>query len=108
MIQLPLLFAQQTADAVQDRWADDFFGLGADERFVVLIVALGCATAVIISVTAMIAGVYTSATRRQAEAELKQDMLDRGMSASEIAEVIEATPPSDFADRWVKAKCKKR
>lgn len=104
MSNFPLLFAQQT----NDPWAGEFFGLGADERFVVLLVALGCGTAVIIAVSAIAAGVYTSVSRRNAETELKQEMLDRGMSAEEIAEVIEATPPSDFADRWVKARCKKR
>lgn len=108
MFNLPILLAQE-AVAQQDPFASSFFGLGADERFVVLLVALGCGTAVTIAVTAIVAGVYTSVTRRQAETELKQEMLDRGMNAEEIREVIEATPPTDFADRWVKAKmCDKR
>ena len=108
MFNLPILLAQESA-IQQDAFADSFFGLGADERFVVLLVAIGCGTAVIIAVTAIVAGVYTSVVRRQTETELKQDMLDRGMNAEEIREVIEATPPTDFADRWVKAKmCDKK
>lgn len=115
MFNLPILLAQESA-IQQDPFANSFFGLGADERFVVMLVAIGCGTAVIIAVTAIVAGVYTSVVRRQAETELKhemtelkQDMLDRGMSAEEIREVIEATPPKDFADRWVKARmCDKK
>lgn len=105
MIEMPVLFAQQS---VEDPWANAFMGLGGDERFIVLLVAIGCGTAVIIAVTAIVAGVYTSVTRRRAEMELKQDLLDRGISPEEVVEVIEATPPSDFADRWVKAKMSKK
>lgn len=100
MMQLPLLLAQEAA-VETDKWVDSFFGLDNDMRFVVLLVALGCVTAVIIVITATLAGVYTSVTRRRAEIELKQDMLDRGMSAEEIAEVIKAAPVEDAASRWV-------
>lgn len=102
MLNFPILFAQESAQSSVA--TSEFFGLGADERFVVLLVTIGCGTAVIIAVSGIVAGVYTSVTRRRAETELKHEMLDRGMTAEEIAEVIEATPPSDFADRWVKAK----
>lgn len=100
MTELPLLLAQEAA-VETDKWSESFFGLDNDMRFVVLLVALGCITAVIIVVTATIAGVYATVTKRQAEMELKQDMLDRGMSAEEIAEVIKAAPVEDAASRWV-------
>ena len=41
------------------------------------------------------------------QTELKQDMLDRGMSAEEIAEVIKAAPVNDAASRWVEGWNKK-
>lgn len=87
---------EETADA----WRQVMFGLEADQRFVILLVAIGCITAVIVTAAAIFAGVSTSIHRRTKEAELKREMLDRGMSAEEIAQVIEATPPTDFLERW--------
>ena len=86
--------------AQSDAWADSFFGLDAGERFVVVIVAIGCFTAVLIVLSSLFAGVWHSVKHKQIEAELKQDMLDRGMSAEEIEQVIEATPKEGI-DRWI-------
>lgn len=100
MLQLPRLLAQAAASN-EDYWSGEFFGLEQDQRFVLLIIGIGCATAVIISVSGIAAGVYASVTRRRAEHELKQELLDRGMSAEEIVEVIKAAPIEDAASRWV-------
>jgi hypothetical protein len=35
--------------------------------------------------------------------ELKREMLDRGMSADDIAKVIKATPSSGTAEAWASA-----
>ncbi|MCG8449588.1 MAG: hypothetical protein MI725_08420 [Pirellulales bacterium] len=90
--------------AEADRWKSEFFGLDQDQRFVLLLVAIGCATAVLIAITAIGAGVYNSVKRRRQDMELKQEMLDRGMSAEEIAEVIKATPVEDYVSRWIECK----
>lgn len=85
MSWLPLLAAET------DSWAQSFFGLDENERFVVLIVAIGCGTGVLLA----LAGMGMSVLRHRADNELKRDMLDRGMSAEEIAQVISAKSGSD-------------
>ena len=101
MSSLPNLLAET------DVWANEFFGLGADERFVVLLVGISCITVVIIVLSGIVGGVVSSANRRNAEYELKREMLDRGMTAEEIAQVIEAAPlPEGGFDRWVASWCK--
>ncbi len=73
-----------------------------DQWFVVCLVVLGCFTGMVIALAGIFAGVTTALHRRVSEQELKREMLDRGMSAQEIAQVVEATPPSDFLDRMAK------
>jgi len=100
-----LLLAQESVAA------ESFFGIGEYERFVVLLVAIGCGTGVIIALTGIISGVMSSTHRRNAEYELKREMLDRGMSADEITQVIEAAPPpEDGVERWIASwgRCKKK
>lgn len=88
MSWLPL-FAAET-----DYWAHNFMGLDEEKRFVVLLVALGCGTGIIATLSATIGSVVNAMHRRSTEYELKREMLDRGMSAEEVAQVIEATPGS--------------
>src|SRR5262245_54842710 len=91
---LPLL-----AD-VSDQWKDTFFGLDATQRFVLMIVTIGCVTGVICTIVGCVTGALGSMQRHRLDAEMKQDMLDRGMSADEIAKVVEASQPKDFLERW--------
>ena len=94
LLHLPIL-AQAT-----DPWAETFFGLDADKRFVLMIIAIGCATGVICTVVGCASGVASSIHRRRAETDLKRELLDRGMNADEIARVVESTQPTDFLERW--------
>jgi hypothetical protein len=74
-----------------------------------LIIAIGCATGIIISIAGITAGIINAMHRRRIEEALKRDMLDRGMSAEEIVKVVEAAPPpEDAAGRWVASWCKKK
>ncbi len=66
-------------------------GLEADQRFSLLIVGIGCLTGVIVTLACLISSVVSKGHQRRIEAELKREMLDRGMSAAEVAQVIEAT-----------------
>jgi hypothetical protein len=85
-----------------DYWTEQFFGFDAEQRFVVVLVAMGCALVLTISVAGIIAGVATAIHKRRSEEGLKRDMLDRGMSADEIAKVIEsARGPEDALGRLV-------
>jgi hypothetical protein len=96
------MFAQAT-----DVWAEKFFGLNAEQRFVLMIIAICCTTGIICTVVGCAAGVSSSMHRRRTEMELKHELLDRGMSADEIAKVVESTPPTDFIERWA-ASCGKK
>lgn len=82
-------------------------GVDPDQKFVLVIVAMGCLTIVAIALSGILGGIWCSVRVKQTEADLKRDMLDRGMSAEEIEKVIEAAPRSGF-DRWVSDWCKKK
>ena len=98
-----LLLAQS-----QDAWADTFFGLNQEQRFVLMIIAIGCATGVICTVVGCTAGTLSSMHRRRLEQELKHELLDRGMNAEEVSRVVESSSPSDFLDRMAANFCKRR
>jgi hypothetical protein len=85
-----------------DPWTRTFFGLGQGQRFVVIIVGIGCLTAVILGTLGIITSAINTVHRRRAEMELKREMIDRGMSGDEIAKVIEsAAPPDDATQRLI-------
>lgn len=82
--------------------SDTFSGMQADHRFVLVVVAIGCATGVICTIVSFVSHTVNSIHRRRIEAEMKREMIDRGMSADEIAKIIEATaPPEDGTQRWI-------
>ena len=96
MWHLPTILA--AADSfIESTW----IGLDEGQRFVVLLVVIGCGTGLVLGLTGIIAGVYAAMQNSRNQMELKQDMLDRGMSADEISEVIKAAPVDDAASRWV-------
>ncbi len=98
---LPALLAQ-----VADRLPNDFLGLDQEQRFVVLIIALGCATAVLLGLAGIVSTVIGSVHRRRAEMSLKREMIERGMTADEIVKVMGASPLKDGIQRML-ASCGK-
>ena len=98
-LQIVPLLAQEAAVST-DIWAETFFGLDQEKRFVLMLVAIGCVTGVICTVVGCVSSAVSSIHRRRLDHDLKQDLLDRGMSADEVAQVVEASPPNDFLDRW--------
>ena len=104
------VLAQTLLDsAPRDRWADEFFGLDQDQRFVLLLTIAGCLTGLIITIAGILYSALDAAHRRRSEANLKREMLDRGMSVDEIVKVIEAAaPPEDATGRWIASWCKSR
>ena len=88
--------------AQNDKWSEVLFGIGADERFPLIVVVVGCATGIICTAIVLLSSTITSIHRRRLEVELKREMIERGMSADEIATVIEAAPPlEDGHQRWI-------
>ena len=87
----------QVSISPPDPWSDKFLGLDGPQRFSLLIVGIGCLTGVIVTLACIISSVVSKAHQRRIEAELKREMLDRGMSAEEVARVIEATAPDEMA-----------
>lgn len=89
------------AQAAGNWLSEPFFGLDQDQRFVILIIAISGATVILSIAVGMITGLVNSLHRRRMEADIKQDLIDRGASAEEIAKIIECTAPKDGLDRWV-------
>ena len=91
-------------------WATGVWGdINSNNQFVLLVVAIGCATGVLCTLIAIASGTINSIHRRQIEAGMKRDMLDRGMSAEEIVKVIEAAmPPEDATQRWIASWAKQK
>ena len=83
----------QTPELPPDPWAETVLGFDPEQRFALIIVALGCATGLIITLACVISSALSHAHQRRLEIELKREMLDRGMSAEEVARVIETTVP---------------
>jgi hypothetical protein len=109
MIESLLLFAQAGAPSSGDPVMESFLGLDHGERFAALAIVVGCATGIVIALAGFISGTIDKVHRRRIEAELKRDMLDRGMSADEVVKVIEAAaPPDDATQRWIASWCRKK
>jgi hypothetical protein len=90
-------------------WSTAMDGIDAEKRFVLFIVGIGCGTGIILGTLGILSGAITSVHRRRAEMDLKRDMIDRGMSAEEIAKVIEsATPPEDATQRLIASWARKK
>jgi hypothetical protein len=84
-------------------------GIDADKRFVLLIIAIGCGTGIILGTFGILSSAFNSLHRRRVETDLKRDMIDRGMSADEIAKIIEsAMPPEDATQRLIASWAKKK
>jgi hypothetical protein len=82
--------------------ADLVSGLDAGQRTGILIVAISCGTAVILGLAGIILSGVNSIHRRRTEVDFKRELVERGMSADEIATVIESAPPLENAtDRWI-------
>ena len=92
------MFNHLLADTSVSFW-NDILGLdlGPGQGFLAFAIAIGCFTGVVITLVALVSASITSINRQRSEADLKRDMLDRGMSADEIAKVISATRKDDTA-----------
>jgi hypothetical protein len=78
-------------------------------RFALIVVVVGCATGVICTLVLSITSTINSIHHRRMEAEMKRDMIERGMSGDEITKVIEAAmPPEDATQRWIASWAKKK
>lgn len=93
-----ILIAQSAAEFLS--------GFDPNQKFVLTIVAISGAILILLILGGVWLGVWRSTKEKQIEADLKRDMLDRGMSAEEIQQVIEAQPRSGF-DKWMTTWCKK-
>src|SRR3954452_18868201 len=95
-----LLLADWATSALSD--------LDPKNRFALIVVVVGCATGVICTLIVSISSTINSIHHRRVEADMKREMIERGMSADEITKVIEASPPEDAAQRWIASWAKSR
>lgn len=91
-IPVQLLLAQEAV--VPESFFSDF---DSNQRFVLSIIGLGGILVLILILGVIAAAIFESLKGKQIEADLKRDMLDRGMTPEEIQKVIQATPK---IDRW--------
>jgi hypothetical protein len=98
IFQYPALLADAATQAT-DPWASTFFGLDSEQRFVLVIIGIGCVMAAVIATVGILSGIADQLHRRRMEAEMKRELLDRGLSADEVAKVIRAAPESAMG-RW--------
>lgn len=93
-----------TALLAQESYADvpAIFGLDPGMIFVLAMALVGCVTAIVIVSICTVAG----RLKNRDELRFKQDLIDRGMSAEEIDQVVRATPPGDWLERWAEGRKK--
>ena len=90
-------FLAQAAPPQSDSWAQFFFGIDPEQRFVLMIIAIGCLTGVICMAIGCLSSTWGAMHRRRTEAELKRELLDRGLTVDEITKIIESTAPFESA-----------
>jgi hypothetical protein len=83
-------------------WLGSLSELEPELKFTLLVVAIGCGTGVICTVVVFVSNTITSIHGRRLDADMKREMIERGMSADEIAKILEAaSPPEDATQRWI-------
>lgn len=92
-----------------DGWTSTFGDLDPNKRFALIVVIVGCATGVLCTLVVFISSTINSIHHRRVEADMKREMIERGMSADEITKIIEsAMPPEDATQRWIASWAKKK
>jgi hypothetical protein len=85
----------QTVPVQTESWAGFLVGIDPSQRWLILVIAIGCSVGLIISLMGIVMNAITSMQRHRADTELKREMIERGMSAEEIATVIQASSPKN-------------
>lgn len=80
-------------------WADFLHGIEPAHRWLLLVVAISCTMGVTISLAGIVMRSISSIQRHRAETEFKREMIERGMSADEIATVIQSAAPKNASSR---------
>jgi hypothetical protein len=72
-------------------WTDFLTGMESEQRWLLAVIAIGCSIALILGLAGILSSMFSSIQRHRAETNLKREMIERGMSADEIATVILAS-----------------
>ena len=75
-----------------------------DDVFPLIIVSIGCMTAIVITIGIAITSTINAIHRRNATNRLKREMLELGLSSQEIEQVVQAAPPLEDAEELKAAK----
>jgi hypothetical protein len=107
VLHLPALVAETMTNAI-DPLTSSFLGLDPDKRFVLMIVGIGCVMAAVIATIGILSGVADQMHRRRMEADMKRELLDRGLNVDEVVKIIRAAPETGVS-RWFSSwgKCDK-
>jgi hypothetical protein len=66
-------------------------GLDTNQRFSLLVVCIVFGAGIIIASVAILGGIGSTIHRLRLEADMKRELLDRGLSSEEVARIIEAS-----------------
>jgi hypothetical protein len=78
------------------------------EEWIALIVLASVVGGLIIGAIAVVTDYFRGRERDEMDATLKMEMLERGMSAQEIIDVLKATTSSYDAPRWAQGEGRRR
>jgi hypothetical protein len=76
-------------------WAGFFMDISPEHRWLLLVITIGCSVGLITAVTAIVTSALRSMHKHRSETELKRELVERGMSADEIATIIRAVAPEN-------------
>ena len=82
----------------QNTWVDVLMRIEPSQLWLLLVIVIGCATGLILGILGLVMSGIRSIQKHRAELALKREMLDRGLSAEEIATVITASSAAPAAE----------
>ncbi|HEY4233146.1 MAG TPA: hypothetical protein VGM76_06955 [Lacipirellulaceae bacterium] len=74
-----------------DNWLQSLLDVSPNDRLSVVIVSIVFAAGIIIASVAIVGGFVHTYSRHRLEADLKRELLDRGLSPDEVVRVVESS-----------------
>jgi hypothetical protein len=76
-------------------WTSFFMDIAPEQRWLLLVITIGCLVGLITTVAAIVMSSLRSIYKQRTETDLKRELVERGMSADEIAKIIQAAAPEN-------------
>lgn len=82
-----------------ESWTTVLDNMDPERLMGLLVIGIGCLTAVVITLGIAAATVVNAVHRRTSDNQMKREMLGMGMSSAEIAQVLEAGSPDSMESK---------